>query len=70
MNLPLLLSKKPGKLDCAGMLELSGSGEDGLLIPWAVHAVLIGSLVESSLERAQHMTSSIGRNSLSSSVAV
>jgi hypothetical protein len=35
MNVPLLPSKKPGKLDCAGMLELSGFGEDGLLIPWA-----------------------------------
>jgi hypothetical protein len=33
MNVPLLLSKKPGKLDYAGMLELLGFGEDGLLIP-------------------------------------
>jgi hypothetical protein len=33
MNVPLLPSKELSKLDCAGMLELSGFGEDGLLIP-------------------------------------
>jgi hypothetical protein len=70
MNVPLLPSKKPVKLNCAGMLELSGSGEDGLLIPWAVQAVLVGSLIESLLERARRMTSSNSRSSSSSSVAV
>jgi hypothetical protein len=70
MNVPLLLLERLSKLNCTSMLELLRSVGDGLLISQAMHAVLVASLVESSLKRARCITSSIGGNSSSLSVAV